>query len=133
MHKRFEQQISLGTVAIPDVTFPLKSRDELPAILAALQFIFITPELNNKVFELLEAKICTKKKKAGRPGMDLWHILVLATVRHATNTNWDTLELWSNELSLLRKVMGVHNTKFNESECISFNHQTIIDNVSVID
>jgi len=133
MHKRFEQQIRLGTVAIPDVTFPLRSRDELPAVLAALQYIFITPELNNKVFELLEEKICKRKKKAGRPGMDLWHILVLAVVRHATNTNWDTLELWSNDLSLLRKVMGVYNPKFDEKDGIRFQCQTIKDNVSPID
>lgn len=133
MHKRFEQQITLGTVSIADVTFPLRSRDELPPTLAALQYIFITPELNNKVFELLEEKICTKKKKTGRPGMDLWHILVLAVVRHATNTNWDTLEGWSNYHELIRQIMGVHNPRFNESERISFHYQTIIDNVSGID
>ena len=71
MRQRFEQQIKLGTVAIPDVTFPLKSRDELPPTLAALQYIFITPDLNEKIFALLEKKICADKKKTGRNGMDL--------------------------------------------------------------
>ena len=91
MRQRFEQQMSLNTVAIANVEIPLKSRDELPALVRALQYLFITPELNEKVFELLEKKICTGKKKTGRKGMDLWHILVLAVVRHATGTNWDTL------------------------------------------
>jgi hypothetical protein len=82
MRQRFEQQMTLRTVAIADVKFPLKSRDELPPVLKALQYIFITPELNEKVFQLLEEKICKGKKQTGRRGMDLWHILVLAVVRH---------------------------------------------------
>jgi hypothetical protein len=133
MRQRFEQQMNFRTVAISDVKFPLKSRDELPPVLKALQYIFITLELNEKVFELLEKKICSGKKKTGRKGMDLWHILVLAVVRHACSTNWDTLETWANYHELVRKVMGVHATAFIEDEKIEFNYQNILDNVSLID
>jgi transposase, IS5 family len=133
MRQRFEQQMNLRTVAIADVKFPLKSRDELPPVLMALQYIFITPALNEKVFELLEKKICDGKKKTGRKGMDLWHILVLAVVRHACGTNWDTLETWSNHHELIRRVMGVHASAFIEDEKIEFHYQSILDNVSLID
>jgi IS5 family transposase len=133
MRQRFEQQMNLRTVAISDVKFPLKSRDELPPVLKALQYIFITPDLNEKVFNLLEKKICNGKKKTGRKGMDLWHILVLAIVRHACSTNWDTLETWANYHELVRKVMGVHATAFIEDEKIEFNYQNILDNVSLVD
>lgn len=133
MRQRFEQQMNLRTVAIADVKFPLKSRDELPPLLMALQYIFITPELNEKVFAILEKKICSGKKKTGRKGMDLWHILVLAVVRHACDANWDKLELWSNYDELIRRVMGVHATAFIEDEKIEFNYQSIIDNVTLID
>jgi IS5 family transposase len=133
MRQRFEQQITLGTVAIADVKFPVKSRDELPPTLKALQYIFITAELNDKVFKLIEEKITSKKKKTGRTGMDLWHILVLAVVRHATGTNWDTLESWANYHELIRQVMGVHNPRFSEDDRITFKYQSIIDNVSLID
>lgn len=133
MRQRFEQQMSLRTVAISDVKFPLKSRDELPPVLMALQHIFVTPQLNERVFALLEKKICSGKKKTGRKGMDLWHILVLAVVRHACGTNWDTLETWSNHHELVRRVMGVHATAFIEEEKIEFTYQTILDNVSLID
>jgi transposase, IS5 family len=133
MRQRFEQQMSLRTVAIADVKFPLKSRDELPPVLMALQYIFITPALNEKVFELLEKKICSGKNKTGRKGMDLWHILVLAVVRHACGTNWDTLETWSNHHELVRRVMGVHASAFIEDEKIEFHYQSILDNVSLID
>ena len=57
MRQRFEQQMNLRTVAVADVKFPLRSRDELPPVLKALQYIFITRELNEKVFHLLEQKI----------------------------------------------------------------------------
>lgn len=133
MRQRFEQQMNLRTVAISDVKFPLKSRDELPPVLMALQYIFVTPALNEKVFGLLEKKICKGKKKTGRKGMDLWHILVLAVVRHACGTNWDTLETWANHHELVRRVMGVHATAFIEDEKMEFHYQTILDNVSVID
>jgi hypothetical protein len=133
MRQRFEQQITLGTFPIAEVEFPLRSRDELPAVLKALQYIFVTPDLSEKVFNILEEKITSKLKKTGRPGMDLWHILVLAVVRHATGTNWDKLEHWSNFDELLRKVMGVHNLGFNGANRVAFGHQSIIDNVSLID
>lgn len=133
MRQRFEQQMNLRTAAIADVKFPLKSRDELPPVLMALQYIFMTPALNEKVFELLEKKICNGKKKTGRKGMDLWHILVLAVVRHACGTNWDTLETWSNHHELVRRVMGVHASAFIEDEKIEFHYQSILDNVSLID
>ncbi len=132
MRQRFEQQMNLRTVAISDVKFPLKSRDELPPVLKALQYIFITPELNEKVFQLLEQKICKDKKQTGRKGMDLWHILVLAVVRHTLSTNWDRLEHLANYDLLVRELLGVHSTGFNDDK-IEFAYQSILDNVQLID
>lgn len=133
MHLRFEQQISLRTTAISDVQFPLKSLDELLPILMALQYIFITPELNEKVFELLEKKVCGGKKKTGRKGMDLWHILVLAVVRNGRGSNWNSLALDANHHTLVRKIMGVHGTEFLGEEGEQFTYQNIVDNVKLID
>jgi transposase, IS5 family len=133
MRQRFEQQMSLRTVAIANTKFPLKSRDELPPVLKALQYIFITPDLNEKVFHLLEERICKDKKQTGRKGMDLWHILVLAVVRHTLSTNWDRLELIANYDQLVREIMGVHATAFIEEDKLEFAYQTIIDNVQLID
>ncbi len=104
----------------------------MPPVLVALQQIFITPELNEKIFLLLEEKISKCKKTTGRPGMDLWHILVLAIVRHTLNTNWDRIEYLSNNDKTLRKIMGVHVEKFGIEE-LEFAYQTIVDNVSQID
>ena len=132
MRQRFEQQTTFGITPISEVKFPLRSRDELPAVLKALQHIFITPALNEKVFAILEKKILTGKKKTGRRGMDLWHILVLAVIRHTLDTNWDRLEHIANYDVLLRKILGIHVEKFGIEET-EFAYQTLVDNVSLID
>lgn len=130
MRQRFEQQMRLSTIAISDVKLPLKSRDELPPVLKSLQYIFITPSLNEKVFSLLEEKICNKKK-TGRKGMDLWHLFVLAVIRHTLDTNWDRLQMIANYDELVRSIMGVHGSTFYD-EKIEFNYQNILDNVSLL-
>ncbi len=43
MRKRFDAQTGLGHLPIEKVILPTKSRDELPPILAGLQWIFATP------------------------------------------------------------------------------------------
>jgi transposase, IS5 family len=132
MRYRFQQQTTLGITPVSEVKFPLRSRDELPPVLKALQHIFVTPELNEKVFALLEKKVLKDKKKTGRRGMDLWHILVLAVVRHTLDTNWDRLEDMANFHKLLRQILGIHVEKFGIEE-MEFAYQTIVDNVSHID
>lgn len=132
MRQRFQQQTTLGITPVSEVKFPLRSRDELPPVLKALQHIFVNPELNEKVFALLEEKVLKDKKKTGRKGMDLWHILVLAVIRHTLDTNWDRLEHIANYDVLLRKVLGIHVEKFGIEET-EFAYQTMVDNVSQID
>ncbi len=92
MRKRFEVQLALGQRPIERVVLPVRSRDELPPVLAGLQWIFQTPELNRQIFELLEKKVVGAKKATGRPGLDLWHILVLGVVRLALDCDYDRLE-----------------------------------------
>jgi IS5 family transposase len=103
----------------------------MPPTVIALQHIFTTPALNEKVFILLEATICQDKKKTGRKGIDLWHMFVLAAVRHATATNWDKLHHMANYDRFVREIVGVHATKFGIEE-IEFEYQNILDNVSLI-
>ena len=50
MRKRFEVNPNLSITPIESVKLPLKSRDELPAILAGLQWIFRNSELNEEIF-----------------------------------------------------------------------------------
>ncbi len=119
-------------IPIEKILLPLKSRDELPPILAGLQWIWTHPTLKQAIFGLLEAKIVAGKKATGRPGMELWQILVLGVVRLGLDTNWDRLEHRANFDTLLRQRLGVAETAWG-TEAKVFNHQTLRDNVALVD
>ena len=91
MRKRFEPQLALGQIPIDQVRIPTKSRDEMPPVLRGLQWIVQTPEVNEQIFALLETKVIGTKQATGRPGMDLWQILVLGVVRLALDCDDDRL------------------------------------------
>jgi len=129
MRKRFEAQLTLGCTPIHEIEIPAKSRDEFPAFLRAMQYIYTNEELNEKIYSLLESIIC-KKKKTGRPGMDLWSIFVLAGARLCLNTDYDRLYYLANYDVLLRQMLGVHDGIVRGRE---FERQTLIDNVQLLD
>jgi IS5 family transposase len=106
VRKLFDVQLALGAVPIEKVELPTKTRDELPPTLAALQWIFITPEVNREVFAVLESIQSADKKSTGRPGMDLWQILVLGVVRLTLDCNNDRLHHTANFDSLVRQLPG---------------------------
>src|SRR3970040_948297 len=130
MRKRFDQQHKLGIIPISAVQLPVKSRDELPPILRALQHIYVTPELNEEVFKILEGKVLKGKKKTGRYGMELWHILVLSAVRLGLDADYDRLDDFANHHKLIRQILGVETTL---GEGKRFTRQGIKDNVRLLD
>jgi len=132
MRERFRIQLELGQTAIDKVKIPKKSRDELPPVLAGLQWIYSNEEISEQIFKLLEEKVIGEKKKTGRPGMDLWHILVLGVVRLALDCDYDRLEYLAHYDKLMREIMGLE-TLGNEEFGKGFHQKTIRDNVSHID
>jgi len=131
MRKTFNPQLRFGTTPIEEVKIPLKSRHEVAPVVRSLQEIYMNPEISEKVFALLSAKIIGNKKQTGRPGMDLWYILVLGALRMATNANYDELEHYANFDRLVRQIMGLENN-FDDHQ-ITFSHNTLRDNISKID
>ena len=117
---------------IEKIVLPIHSRDELPPILVGLQWIWMHPTLKNDIFELLEARIVAHKKATGRPGMDLWQILVLGVVRLGLDADWDRLEHVANYDLLLRQMLGLPAGSWGEA-ARQFNHQTLRDNVALLD
>ena len=132
MRKRFEQQMTLGRLPIGETEIPTKKRSgALPGLCAALKEIFTAPVWNEKVFEILEAKITEGKKRTGRPGMDLWQIFVLSQVRLCQNISYDELHHIADYDTLIRQIMGVESGFGYEK--YKFEYQNIIDNVSLLD
>jgi len=132
MRKRFEQQMTLGTIPIGETKITTrKSSGKLPELCAALKEIFITPEWNTRLFTILEAKVMAGKKRTGPPGMDLWQVFVLAQVRKLLNTSYEELSDLANNHALIRQIMGVEKG-FGHERC-EVGYQNIIDNVSLLD
>jgi IS5 family transposase len=131
MRRRFDVQLALGQIPIERVQIPLKSRDELPPMLAGLQWIFQTPEINAQVFTLLESKVLAGKKTTGRPGLHLWQILVLGVVRLGLDCDYDRLEDLANHHTLLRQILGVP-PLLGANERL-FHHKTLSENVCYLD
>ena len=132
MRKRFEAQLKFGQTPIEVVKIPEKSRDELPPVLASLQWIFINPEINKQIFDLLEERVCGNKKETGRSGMDLWHILVLGVVRLTLDCDYDRLEYLVNYDVLLRQIMGLEPVS-SLPFATGFHQKTISENVCHVD
>ncbi len=132
MRKRFKQQNELDAQLIPDVKIDGKSRHELPQLLAGLQYIFVTPHLNEAVFEILEKKILGNKKATGRLGLSLWEILVLGTMRLNLDADYDTVYDLANHHQIVRGILGVHTRQvFGEGKYYPL--QTMKDNIALLD
>jgi len=128
MRRRFRQEQDLWTLPIEEIPIPTKSRDELPPVLRALQYIYCTPELKEKIFKILEGKI--KLNKMGAPGMSLWEILVMGVIRLTLDANYDRLEHIVNYDELARAMLGVQRFMTEKKE---YSVQTLKDNVRLID
>ena len=82
-----KKQRLLGQVNIADIQFDPKSRDDIPQILKGIQFLYTNDDLRAKLFHILERLLPPNiDKKNGRPGMDLWKVFVMGTLR--LNLNW---------------------------------------------
>ncbi len=122
-------QIELGGTSIADITIDLKSRDDIPPLLLGLQHIYTEVELRNKIFEILEQKINPETdNNNGRPGMELWKILVFGVLRLNLNWDYDRLVEMANNHKTIRKMVG-HGSFTDDYE---YKLQTVKDNVSLL-
>ena len=132
MRQRYSPQPDLQIVPIEKIQLPTQSRDELPPILAGLQWIWTHATLKAEIFTLLEAKILAGKKATGRAGMDLWQILVLGVVRLGLDADWDRMEDLANHHLLIRQMLGLPASPWGAAAKV-FAHQTLRDNVALLD
>ena len=130
MRKRFEQQIEIGTLLVQDTVIPLKCRDSLIDLLAALKEIFVRKEYNEQVFKILEESLLANKKATGRRGMDLWQIFVLSQIRLCIDGSYDRIHYISNHDKLARQIMGIE--KDSQFEQVQYEYQNIYDNVTLL-
>ena len=128
MRKVIDLQMEFWKKDIADIEFDLKSRDEIPKLLMGLQFIYRTAHIREKVFNVLKQIVPKQSHDTGRPGMDLWKILVLGTLRLNCNWDYDKVQEMANNHHKLRQMLG-HGKKDSAS---SYPLQTIKDNICLL-
>ena len=102
-----QEQMRFGEVAIGDIKFDIRSRDEIPKLLMGLQAIYCNLDVRRQVFEVLVNLIPDDiNPNNGRTGMDLWKILVLGTLRLSCNWDYDKLMEIANNHDTLRLMLG---------------------------
>jgi len=127
MRKVESTQYELGASIISNVSINPKSRDDIPALLIGLQHLYTDTQTRDKMFALLEAEVNPgARKDTGRPGMELWRILVLATLKQGLNCDYDRLTHIANHDNLVRQMMG-HGLLDH-----AYERQTVADNVRLL-
>jgi IS5 family transposase len=128
MRKVIDLQMEFWKKDIAHIEFDLQSRDEIPKLLMGLQHIYSTPKIREKVFKVLNRIVPKKSHETGRPGMDLWKILVLGTLRLNCNWDYDKVHEIANNHKTLRQMLGHAEMDFDSTYAL----QTIRDNVSLL-
>ena len=134
----------LGQTAIEDFEFDPHCRDDIPNTLRGLQYIYSTDELQQKVFALLESELLASPPEAGddvdseasqginpttgRPGMDLWKVLVFGVLKQSLDCDYDRLENLANNHRQLRAMLGLD----DHWEEVTYESRTIARNVDLL-
>jgi len=128
VRQSINEQMLFGEVDVSKVVIDEKSRDDIPQVLLGLQQVYQDTQAREKIFSLLEKEISTTRSLSnGRPGMDLWRILVLGTLRLTINCDYDRIVELANNHSTLREMLG--HGMFNNSK---YALQTVKDNVGLL-
>lgn len=131
MRKEFEAQLELDSIPIGEVKIDMRSRHELPQLLAGLQHIFTNKSLRASVLKVLSEAVLSGKNATGRLGMSLWELFVLGCCRLNLNIDYDNLHDLSNNHQSLRGILGVATRGYlpnSKHYCL----QTIKDNVGLL-
>ena len=128
MRKIIDLQMEFWKKDIADVEFDPQSRDEIPKLLMGLQYIYRTTFIRDEVFNVLKTIVPRKNHETGRPGMDLWKILVLGTLRLNCSFDYDKVQEMANNHTKVREMLGHARTDFDSQYPL----QTIKDNVPLL-
>ena len=128
MREVLSPQLQLGELAIGSIPLNTKSRDDIPRLLLALQFLF--NEKRDELFALLSQGIAPEKNHAtGRPGMSLWRILVLGVLKQGLDgCDFDRLQTIADEMTNVRLMLG--HDQFTDNT--RYDMQTLVSNVALL-
>ena len=128
MRKVIAERFWLGSVDIGAIELDAESRDDIPALLIGLQAIYEDETTRTALFRLLETHILPgHRRDTGRPGMDLWRILVMGLLKQGLRCDFDRLREIVNRHADVQSFPG-HDVWFDPCR---YKLQTIRDNVAL--
>ncbi|QDV22594.1 ISNCY family transposase [Aureliella helgolandensis] len=108
VRKPYQKQQRFDCSPIAQVELNLESRDEIVPVLLGLQYLYTNAKLRTKVVQAVAADLNQDSRRdVGRPGMDDWHVVVLAAVRLGCNLDYDKLQDQVENHRRLRGIMGI--------------------------
>ena len=134
-------EMLLGQIAIENIALDARCRDDVPAVLKGIQYIYCQEELRQEIFTLLENHILEKldpagdspeagriNRAVGRRGMDLWNILVLGLLKQGINCDYDRLHDLANRHLDVRRMLGLSEVFDNTA----YSYRTLLRNVALL-
>ena len=129
MREVHRRQFQLGQVPIEKIWINPKSRDDIPAVLKGLQYIWSDEKLRARLFALLDEHIVPETDRTvGRPGMELWQVLVLGVLKQGLGCDFDRLHDLANHHETIRAFLG--HSDFGDRT--RYEYQRVVDNVSLL-
>ena len=130
MRKIMPECRALDSTPIEDIDIDPKLRDSMSAVVRGLQSLYCNPVTRATLFTILKTHFQPgTRKDVGRPGMDLWRVIVFAIVKQCLNLDFDLLLHLANRDSLLRELLGHGNRGFDPAQ---YSRQRLADNVQLL-
>ncbi len=128
MREIVRPQLEWGQVAIKESEIHVHSRDDIPPPLRGLQHVYADRSTRARRFEILEEGILPEGSHTqGRPGMDLWEILVMGLLKQGLGYDFDPVHELVNEHKTVRKFLG-HTDIWDHTR---YGYPTMVDHVSL--
>ena len=129
MRKLRNPQLELGEVRIEDIELDIKCRDDVPALLIGLQYLYSQEALRDRILALMDEYILPGvNRRVGRPGMAMWSILVMGVVKQGLGCDFDRLHDLANQHMAIRQFLG----HADIGDKTRYRYQTLVDNVSLL-
>ena len=117
-------QLERGEVRIEDIELDIKCRDDIPALLIGLQYLYSQEALRDRLFALMDGCILPgDNRKVGRPGMAMWSILIMSVVKQGLGCDFDRLHELANQHMAIRRFLG--HADIGDKK--HYHYQTLVD------
>ena len=122
-----KQQLQPVDLAIADVEFNKKSRDDIPKILLGLKYLYT--DRKEELFDILEKEFYPHKNHAAySSALDAWRILVLGVLKKRLGCDFARLHYFANQFTTLRTMLG--HAEFEDNTY--YEYETLVEDVNLL-